>query len=84
MNITEVKIFKSNRPDRIKAYASITIDNCFVIHDIKVMESNGKVYVAMPNRLTSEKTFFDIVHPISNEARITIEKEIIKKYKEEI
>lgn len=84
MNITEVKIFKTNRKDRVKAYASITIDNCFVIHDIKITESNNKIYVVMPTRLTVMKTFKDIVHPINNKAKETIEREIIKKYKEEI
>lgn len=84
MNITEVRIAKVNGASRIKAYASITIDDCFVIHDIKIMESNNKIFVAMPTKLSPIKTFIDIVHPVSNEARETIEKEVIKKYKEEI
>lgn len=83
MKITNVKIIKVESPTRLKAMASITIDNDFVVHDIKVIESKEGLFMAMPSRKNPDGTYRDIAHPINAETREKIEKAILEKYKEE-
>jgi stage V sporulation protein G len=80
MEITDIRIRKMNKEGKMKAVVSVTFDNCFVIHDIKVIESQEKLFVAMPSRKTSNGEFKDIAHPINSESRDFIQKAIIEKY----
>ncbi|HEY8423799.1 MAG TPA: septation regulator SpoVG [Clostridia bacterium] len=81
MNITEVRIRLKNRQEsKIKAIASITLDECFVVHDIKVIEGNGGFFIAMPSRKTPEGEFKDIVHPLNTETREFIKNRILEEY----
>ena len=64
----------------MRAIASITIDDCFAIHDVKVIENNGKVFVAMPNKRLKDGTFKDVAHPINIETRKLIEDAVIEAY----
>ena len=82
MNITNVNMKKIEAEGRVKASASITIDNNFVIHDIKVVESQDKTFVSMPSKRNSNGEFKDIAHPINNKTRTQIEEAILNKYKE--
>lgn len=66
----------------MKAVVSITFDNMFVVHDIKIIESKDKLFVAMPSRRTQDGEFKDIAHPINSEMREVLQQEIIKKYNE--
>ena len=68
----------------MKAIVSVTFDNAFVVHDIKVIEGQDKLFTAMPSRRTPDNEFKDIAHPINSEMRETLEKAIITKYNETI
>ena len=80
MNITDVRIRKIAKDGTMKAVASITIDNEFVIHDIKVIEGEKGLFIAMPSRKTAEGEYRDIAHPISQTARETIQTKILEAY----
>ncbi len=81
MNITEVRIrLKTKEDSKIRAIASITIDECFVVHDIKVIEGNEGFFIAMPSRKTPEGEFKDIVHPLNTETRELIKDKILKEF----
>jgi len=82
MNITDVRIRKINQEGRMKAIVSVTFDNAFVVHDVKIVEGNNGLFVAMPSRKTPEGEFRDIAHPISANARETIQSAVLKAYQE--
>lgn len=82
MRITEIRI--SLRDDnKLRAFASITFENCFVIRGIKVIEGLKRPFVAMPSRRRSDGTYQDVAHPVNNETREWIEGEILRKFEEE-
>lgn len=83
MEITDIRIRKINTDSRLKAVASITIDNCFAIHALRVIEGKEGLFVAMPSRQVSDGTFKDIAHPINAETRKLIEDFVVAKYQEE-
>jgi stage V sporulation protein G len=81
VNITEVRIrLKTKEESKIRAIASITLDECFVVHDIKVIEGNDGFFIAMPSRKTPEGEFKDIVHPLNTETREFIKQRILEEY----
>lgn len=84
MIITDTKIRKvfNEENGRLRALISITVDNCFAIHDIKIIEGEERLFVAMPSRKDENGIFRDIVHPIDVEAREEIENKIINEYKD--
>lgn len=82
MEITSIKIKKFDNDGKMKAIASITFDECFAIHDIKVIENEDKVFVAMPNKKLKDGTFKDIAHPINSDTRKYIEDAVIKAFNE--
>ncbi len=85
MNITEVRVRLVKKEDsKLKAAASITIDDCFVVHDIKVISGTDGLFIAMPSRKTPEGEFKDIVHPINTETREMISKKVIEAYEKEL
>ena len=79
MEITEIKIYPS-KEGRLKAYATMVFDNCFIIRDLKVIESDKGMFVSMPSRRKKDGTFKDIVHPLNSETRKMIEEKIIEEY----
>ncbi|OQX85000.1 MAG: septation protein spoVG [Candidatus Latescibacteria bacterium 4484_7] len=82
MEITEIRI--SLRDDnKLKAFASITLDNCFVIRGLKIIEGAKGMFVAMPSRKRPDGTYQDIAHPINNETRSWMEEQIIGAYNKE-
>lgn len=83
MEITDIRIRKINTDSRLKAVVSITIDNCFAIHELRVIEGKEGLFVAMPSRQVSDGTFKDIAHPINAETRKLIEDFVVAKYQEE-
>ena len=83
MEITEVKVFPVNE-DRLKAYVAITIDNCFVIRDLKIIEGTGGLFVAMPSKKRKDGQFRDIAHPLNQETRSLIEERIFDAYEREV
>ena len=84
MQITDIRIRKSERNGKIKAVASVTFDNEFVVHDIKVLEGAKGLFIAMPSRKTSDGEYRDIAHPIKTELRDCMQSAILEKYRNEI
>ena len=80
MQITDVRLRKVNSENRMKAVASVTFDEEFVIHDIKVIESQNGLFIAMPSRKTPNGEFKDIAHPINAETREKIQTAILEAY----
>lgn len=84
MQITDVRIRKIEKEGKMKAVVSITIDEEFVIHDIKIIEGEKGMFIAMPSRKTAEGEYKDIVHPIKSSTRELIQNLILQKYNEEL
>ncbi len=85
MKISDVRIrLVSKESNKLKAVASITIDDCFVAHDIKIIESDDGVFIAMPSRKTSDNEYKDIAHPLNTETRERMKEAILKAYEEEL
>jgi len=82
VNITDIRVRKVSQEGRMKAVVSVTFDNAFVVHDLKVVEGSNGLFVAMPSRKTPEGEFKDIAHPISADARETIQTAVLKAYQE--
>jgi len=82
MNITDIKIRKINAEGKMKAVVSVTFDDLFVVHDIKVIEGTDKYFIAMPSRKTPDGEYRDIAHPINADMRAKLQDEILKKYEE--
>ena len=80
MQITDIRVRKINSEGTMKAVASITIDEVFVIHDIKIIEGPNGLFIAMPSRKTPNGEFKDIAHPLNSETREMIQKGIFEKY----
>lgn len=85
MKITDVRIRLVNKADsKLKAVASITIDNSFVVHDIKVIDGNEGEFIAMPSRKTNDGEYKDIAHPLDTETREIIKNAILTAYNEQL
>ena len=82
MQITDVRIRKVIKEGKMKAVASITIDDEFVVHDIRIIEGEKGLFIAMPSRKSTEGEYRDIDHPFSTETRENLQKLILEKYKE--
>ena len=80
MEITDIRIKKVAGDSKMKAVASVTFDNAFAVHDVKVIEGPEKLFVAMPSRRTPKGEFKDIAHPINSETRDMIQKAILEAY----
>ena len=80
MNITDVRIRKIDQEGKLKGVASITIDDVFVVHDIKVIQGDHGLFIAMPSLKTAEGDYRDIAHPITSETREQIQTAIIGAY----
>jgi len=81
MNITDIKVRKLSDEDKMKAIVSVTFDDEVVIHDIKVIQSPEKLFVAMPSRKMPDGRFVDIAHPINASVRHAMEEAIIEAYR---
>ena len=83
MKITDVRVRIVNKDDaKLKAVASITIDDCIVVHDIKIINGEKGLFVSMPSRKTPDGEYKDIVHPINTETREVLVKAIFDAYEE--
>lgn len=80
MNITDVRVKKFNGENRLKAIAAITIDECFVIHELRIIDGKEGLFVAMPSRKMPNGEFKDVAHPINQETRAMIESTVIEAY----
>ena len=82
MQITDVRIRKVEKEGKMKAVVSITIDEEFVVHDIKIIEGVKGLFIAMPSRKAADGEYRDIAHPINSDTRDRIQKLILEKYQE--
>lgn len=84
MQITDVRIRKVEKEGKMKAVVSITMDDEFVVHDIKVIEGDKGLFIAMPSRKATDGEYRDIAHPINSGTRDRIQKIILDKYEAEL
>lgn len=82
MKVTDVRLRKIQTDGRMKALVSITLDEAFVIHDLRVIEGNSGLFVAMPSKRTPDGEFRDIAHPINSDMRQEIQDAVMKVYDE--
>ncbi len=82
MKITDVKVFPVDE-DKLKAYATITFENCFIVRDLKVISGNKGYFIAMPSKKRKDGTFRDVAHPLNSETRKMIEDAVLEVYERE-
>lgn len=80
MKITDVRVKKVDGQTRLKGIASITIEDAFAVHELRIIEGTNGLFVAMPSRQVSDGTYKDIAHPINAEARAEIEKIVLEAF----
>lgn len=80
MKITDVRVRQIAKEGKMKAVVSVTFDDVFVVHDIKIIDGEKGMFIAMPSRKTAEGDYRDIAHPINMETRAALQKEIIAAY----
>jgi stage V sporulation protein G len=81
MVITQIRVFPVQE-DKLKAFVSIVLDDCFVVSDIKIIQGPGGLFVSMPSKRRRNGTFRDVAHPLNSETRRRFEEEIIARYRE--
>ncbi|WP_075620344.1 septation regulator SpoVG [Paenisporosarcina indica] len=82
MEVTDVRLRRVQTDGRMRAIASITLDNEFVVHDIRVIDGNAGLFVAMPSKRTPDGEFRDVAHPINSGTRTKIQEAVLKAYYE--
>ncbi len=80
MKVTEIRIRKVQGEGKLKAYVTITFDECFVVHNVKIIEGKAGLFMAMPSRKTSNGEYKDVAHPISPDFRNALQKQILYEY----
>lgn len=80
MEITEVKVFPVQE-DKLRGYVTITLDHCFVVRDIKIIDGPSGLFVSMPSKKRKDGTYKDVAHPINKETRMTMEGKILEEYR---
>lgn len=83
MEVTDVRLRRVNTEGRMRAIASITFDEEFVVHDVRVIDGNNGLFVAMPSKRTPDGEFRDIAHPINSNARAKIQDAVLEEYHRE-
>ena len=83
MRITNVKVYPVNE-ERLKGYATIVFDDCFVVHDVKIIQGPSGLFVAMPSKRTKNGTYRDTAHPLNRDTRLMIEKAVLDRFESEI
>ena len=81
MNISEVRVSLVQKDEgKLKAVASVTIDDCFVVHDVKILEGTDDFFIAMPSKKTPDGEYKDIVHPLNTETREMLKKAVLDEF----
>lgn len=83
MEITDIRVFPVNQ-DKLRAFVSIVLENCFVVGDIKIISGASGLFISMPSKRRKDGTFRDIAHPLNSETRLAMEKKIISAYRLEV
>ena len=84
MQITEIRVRKLTKEGKMKAVVSVTFDDVFVVHDIKVIDGDKGLFIAMPSRRAGDGEYRDIAHPINSDMRDRLQSEILAKYEEAV
>ena len=84
MQITDIRVRKITKEGKMKAVVSVTFDDIFVVHDIKVIEGEKGLFIAMPSRRSGYGEYRDIAHPINSEMRDKLQRQILEKYEEAV
>lgn len=80
MEITDIRIRRVTADGKLKAYVTVTFDNCFVVHNVKIIEGKNGAFIAMPSRKTKTGEYKDVAHPINSEFRGRLQAEILAEY----
>ena len=80
MDITDIRIRKVNADGKLKAYVTVTFDESFVVHNVKVIEGENGIFIAMPSRRTKNGEYKDVAHPINTEFRGILQDRILEEY----
>ena len=80
MQITELRLRKVENEGKLKAYVTATFDNCFVVHNVKIIEGKTGLFIAMPSRKTANGEYKDVAHPISPDFRNELQEKILAEY----
>lgn len=80
MQITELRIRKVEGEGKLRAYVTVTFDNCFVVHNVKIIEGKNGLFIAMPSRKTASGEYKDVAHPISPDFRAELQNKILDEY----
>jgi len=83
MEVTDVKVFPVSE-EKLKAYVTITLDNSFVVRDLKIIQGKSGYFVAMPSKKRKDGTYRDMAHPLNTETREMIESKVIAEYEKEV
>ncbi len=84
MRVTDIRIRKINTEGKMKAIVSVTFDDEFVVHDIKIIDGQNGLFIAMPSRKMADGEFRDIAHPINSETRNKIQEAVFEEYEKEL
>ena len=85
MEVTEVRVFPISKEDeRLKAFATITFDDCFIVRDVKVIDGTEGLFVAMPSKKRKDGQYKDVAHPLNSHMRQAIESAVLDEYNQEL
>ena len=84
MQVTDVRVRKLTKEGKMRAIVSVTFDNEFVVHDIKIIEGEKGLFIAMPSKKSTDGEYRDIAHPINSETRDKLQQTILEKYEESL
>ena len=82
MEITDIRVRRVGGEGKLKAYVTVTLDNCFVVHNIKVIHGRSGTFIAMPSRKTKSGEYKDVAHPINSEFRSSLQEKVLAAYEE--
>ncbi|GHV83554.1 putative septation protein SpoVG [Spirochaetia bacterium] len=84
MQLTDIRVRKSSGEGKLKAYVTITFDDCFVVHNVKIIEGKDGLFIAMPSHKNRTGEYKDVAHPINGDFRTEMQKKILEAFKSEI
>jgi stage V sporulation protein G len=84
MDITDIRIRQVEADGKLRAYVTVTFDDCFVVHNVKIIEGRNGRFIAMPSRKTKTGEYKDVAHPINSDFRQVLQEKILKAYTEEV
>ncbi len=84
MEITDIRIRRVEAEGKLRAYVTVTFDDCFVVHNVKIIEGKNGAFIAMPSRKTKKGEYKDVAHPINSDFRGTLQNSILQEYKRQV